>query len=224
LKQQEVIQVLSEGELSEHDIRRILDTFHSFKETEQSKILPNAAFGYWKITVERPLRLQGIDPTRAYSPKEIRTLLATHRRAPDAPPVIRTVHQLGTQPDPLRGRFEVRLHGKPRVVEYAPDPDLRDSEQIPFLECPACHTPGYIPTPEDARAAIEQFMRREVLPYTPDAWYDPNSLKIGYEINFNRYFYQPKPMRPLHAIRADLIEAEKEAEGLLGEILGGVHP
>jgi type I restriction enzyme M protein len=211
-------------ELSEHDIRRIVDIFLRFEETEQSKIFPNAAFGYWKISVERPLRLQGIDPTREYSPKEIRALLTTRSRAPDAPPVIRKVHNPGTAPDPLRGRFEVVLHGKPRVVEYEPDPDLRDSEQIPFLECPACHTPGYIPTPEDARAAIEQFMRREVLPYTPDAWYDPNSLKIGYEINFNRYFYKPKPMRPLHAIRADLIEAEKEAEGLLGEILGGVHP
>ena len=208
-------------ELSDADIRRIVDTFLRFEETEQSKIFPNAAFGYWKITVERPLRLQGIDPTRAYSPKEIRTLLAAHSRAPDAPPVIRTVHKLGTKPDPLRGRFEVMLHGKPRVVEYAPDPDLRDSEQIPFLECPACHTPGYIPTRADADAAIERFLCREVLPYAPDAWYDPDSLRIGYEINFNRYFYQPKPMRPLHAIRADLIAAEQEAEGLLAEILRG---
>ncbi|MCL6536962.1 MAG: SAM-dependent DNA methyltransferase, partial [Armatimonadetes bacterium] len=115
----------------------------------------------------------------------------------------------------------VMLDGKPRVVEYAPDPDLRDSEQISFLECPDCHTPGYIPTRADADAALERFLRREVLPYAPDAWYDPDSLRIGYEINFNRYFYQPKPMRSLHAIRADLIAAEQEAEGLLAEILGG---
>jgi type I restriction enzyme M protein len=49
-------------ELAEDDIRRICDTFLAFQETEQSKIFPNDAFGYWKVTVERPLRLKGIDP------------------------------------------------------------------------------------------------------------------------------------------------------------------
>ncbi|OLD16348.1 MAG: restriction endonuclease subunit S, partial [Acidobacteria bacterium 13_1_40CM_3_56_11] len=58
-------------ELSEEDIQRICNTFVAFAETEQSKIFPNAAFGYWKVTVERPLRLKGIDANRAYSPKEI---------------------------------------------------------------------------------------------------------------------------------------------------------
>ena len=56
-------------ELSDEDIQRICDTFLAFEETEQSKIFPNAAFGYWKVTVERPLRLKGIDPDRAYTAK-----------------------------------------------------------------------------------------------------------------------------------------------------------
>src|SRR5881409_2176045 len=55
-------------ELSEEDINRICDTYVAFEETEQSKLFPNAAFGYWKVTVERPLRLKGIDANRAYSP------------------------------------------------------------------------------------------------------------------------------------------------------------
>ena len=59
-------------ELSAEDIRRICDTFLAFKETEQSKIFPNAAFGYWKVTVERPLRLKGIDPNRAAPPRRSR--------------------------------------------------------------------------------------------------------------------------------------------------------
>jgi type I restriction enzyme M protein len=59
-----------------------------------------------------------------------------------------------------------------------------------------------------------------VLPYAPDAWYDPESVKVGYEINFNRYFYKPKALRSLEEIRADLLALEKEAEGLLDEILG----
>src|SRR5947208_9920210 len=61
-------------ELSDEDIARICDTFMKFEETEQSKIFPNAALGYWKVTVERPLRLKGIDPNRAYSPKAIKEL------------------------------------------------------------------------------------------------------------------------------------------------------
>jgi len=210
-------------ELSEEDIRRILDTFLKFEETEQSKIFPNAAFGYWKVTVERPLRLKGIDPERAYTPKEIKALKETHERAEDAPPIIKKIHKPGTAPDPLRGLFDVVIGGKPRVVEYEPDTELRDSEQIPFLECPGCHQPGYLPSPEDQRTAIEAFLRREVLPYAPDAWYDPASVKVGYEINFNRYFYKPKALRPLEDIRDDLLAVEKEAEGLLGEILGGVN-
>jgi len=121
----------------------------------------------------------------------------------------------------MRGLFEAHIHGKPRVVEYEPDTELRDSEKIPFLECQACRQPGYLPSKEDERAAIEAFLRREVLPYAPDAWYDPASVKVGYEINFNRYFYKPKALRPLEEIRADLLAVEKEAEGLLVEIIGG---
>ena len=58
------------------------------------------------------------------------------------------------------------------------------------------------------------------MPYAPDAWYNPDSVKVGYEINFNRYFYKPNALRPLEEIRADLLAVEKEAEGLLDEILG----
>ena len=210
-------------ELSEEDIRRIVDTFLRFEETEQSKIFPNAAFGYWKVTVERPLRLKGIDPEREYSAKEIKTLRETGERAEDAPPVIKRIHKHGTAPDPLRGLFEASIHGKFRVVEYEPDTELRDTEQIPFLECPACHEPGYLPSAAEQHTAIETFLRREVLPYAPDAWYDPESVKIGYEINFNRYFYKPKALRTLEEIRADLLAVAKEAEGLLGEILGGTN-
>jgi len=69
--------------------------------------------------------------------------------------------------------------------------------------------------------AIEAFLRREVLPYAPDAWYKPDSVKIGYEISFNRYVYKPKKLRSLDEIRADLLAVEKEAKGLLEENLGG---
>ena len=96
--------------------------------------MPNAAFGYWKVTIERPLRLTGIDPERAYSSKEIKALKESTTRANGAPPVIKKIHKKGTAPDPLRGLFETTNAAKTAVVEYEPDSDLRDTEQIPLLE------------------------------------------------------------------------------------------
>jgi type I restriction enzyme M protein len=191
-------------EFSDEDIQRVCDTFLAFDETEQSRIFPNAAFGFWKVTVERPLRLVGIDPNRAYSPKEIKALKETAERAEDAPGVIKKIHKKGTDADPIHGLFQAMIDGKPAVVEYEPDPDLRDTEQVPLLE----------------DGGIEAFLQREVLPHAADAWYVPDSVKIGYEISFTRYFYKPQPLRSLEEIKADILALEKETEGLLGEIIG----
>jgi type I restriction enzyme M protein len=190
-------------ELSEEDIQRICDTFLDFKETEQSKIFPNAVFGYWKVTVERPLRLKSADPERVYAAKELKALKESAERAEDAPPIIRKIHKKGTAADPLRGLFTTTIDGKPAVIEYEPDPDLRDTEQIPLLE----------------EGGIEAFLSREVLPHAPDAWYVPDSVKTGYEISFTRYFYKPQTLRTLEEIRGDILALEKETEGLLQEIL-----
>ena len=191
-------------ELGEEDIQRICDTFLAFEESEQSKIFDNAAFGYWKVTVERPLRLEGADPNRAYKATEIKKLKEDCERSETAPPVIKKIHKRGTEADPLRGLFETTVNGKPVVVDYEPDTDLRDTEQIPLQE----------------EGGIEAFLRREVLPYAADAWYQPDSVRIGYEISFTRYFYKPQPMRTLEEIRADILALEKETEGLLSEIVG----
>jgi type I restriction enzyme M protein len=191
-------------ELSEEDIQKICDTFLKFEESEQSKIFHNEALGYWKVTVEHPLRLKGVDPERVYTPKEIRAMKETAERDETAPAVIKKIHKHGTEPDPLRGLFEATLAGKRCVVEYEPDGDLRDTEQIPLLE----------------EGGIDAFLQREVIPYSEQAWYDPDSVKIGYEISFTRYFYKPQPMRSLEEIKADIMALEKETVGLLDEIIG----
>ena len=191
-------------ELSDDDIRKICDTFLAFEETEESKIFPNAAFGYWKATVERPLRLRGVDPERAYTPREIKALKESGERDESAPAVIRKIHKAGkAQADQVRGRFEATIGGTPAVVEYEPDPELRDTEQVPLVE------PG----------GIEAFITREVLPHAADAWYDPASVRTGYEVSFTRYFYKPQPLRTLEEIRADILAVERETEGLLAEIV-----
>ena len=262
-------------ELGEAEIQQICDTFTTFEETEQSKIFPNQAFGYWKVKVERPLRADGIDPERVYKASEIKKLrdeqkerqtdgrtdaaagrpsvqpdTATAGRVDDEPagsqlhgtreadevlgsekaedastrqamggglsdqnlpatgpppqphPVIKKIHR-NTAPNPIQGIFATTINGKPATVEYEPDPTLRDTEQIPLLE----------------EGGIEAFIQREVLPYAPDAWYVPESVKIGYEISFTRHFYKPTPLRPLEEIRADIIELEEKTKGIIGKII-----
>ena len=92
-------------ELGDLDIRRICDAFLAFEETDQSKIFPNEAFGYRKVTVERPMRVEGIDPERAYTAKEIKALREEGTRSETVPPVIKRIHKRGIEPDPLRGLF-----------------------------------------------------------------------------------------------------------------------
>ncbi|MCY4058227.1 MAG: class I SAM-dependent DNA methyltransferase, partial [Gammaproteobacteria bacterium] len=195
-------------ELGEEDIARICDTFLAFEETEQSKLFDNAAFGYRKVTVERPLRIEGADPNRVYKAAEIKALKENGKRSEEAPAIIRKIHKRGTDADPPRGLFAATVDGRAVVVEYEPDSDRRDTEQIPLQE----------------EGGVEAFLRREVLPYASDAWYQADSVKTGYEISFTRYFYKPKPMRTLAEIRADILALEKETDGLLAEILGHGEP
>jgi type I restriction enzyme M protein len=81
------------------------------------------------------------------------------------------------------------------------DADKRDFENIPLTE------------------SIEEYFKREVLPHVPDAFIDESKTKIGYEINFTKYFYKYQPLRSLDAIRSDILSLEKETEGLLKGVL-----
>jgi len=191
-------------ELSAEEIQKICDTFLNFEGTEESKVFPNSAFGYWKVIVERPLRIGGIDPNRAYSPREIKEMKSNGKVDESGPCVIRKIHKRGELADPIYGLFEATVDGELRVVEYEPDTELRDSEQVPLPEVDG----------------VEGFVRREVLPYVPDAWVDDSKTQIGYEISFNRHFYRPQPLRTLEEIRSDISTLNKETEGLLYEIIG----
>lgn len=120
--------------------------------------------------------------------------------------VIRKIHKPGkAKPAPLWGRYEIETQGKPALVEYESDTDLRDTEQVPLLE----------------KGGIEAFFQREVLPHVPDAWIDESTTGIGYEISFTRYFYKPQRLRTLEEIKADIYALEAETEGLLEQIVRG---
>ena len=106
------------------------------------------------MTVERPLRLAGTDPERVYKAAEIKKLKAENEKDGTAAPIIKKILPASAEANPLEGRVIITLKEKPAVVEYEPDTDLRDTEQVPLLH------PG----------GIEAFLQDEVLPYAPDAW------------------------------------------------------
>jgi type I restriction enzyme M protein len=259
-------------ELSDEDIKHVVKTFLAFKETEQSKIFPNDAFGYWKVAVERPLRLKvdlsaaartrfrkacaeareeplaelvdrlakklgaGVQPDfnafmaaveeeadrqdvklPAKRLKLLQTALAERDEA--AAPVVKKIHKPGkgakakpVEGDPLHGRFLLPSPsgrgargegGQPCVVEYEPDSDLRDTEQVPLLE----------------EGGVEAFFQREVLPHVPDAWIDHSKTQIGYEISFTRHFNKPVLLRSLDEIKAELEAIQAEGQGLLTQVV-----
>lgn len=95
-----------------------------------------------------------------------------------------------------KGKMVTDSKGKPK-----PDPKLKDTENIPLKE------------------DIQEFFEREVLPFAPDAWWDKKDTKIGYEINFAKYFYKHQPPRSLSEIAKDIFAIEQETEGLLKEII-----
>jgi type I restriction enzyme M protein len=225
-------------EFSDEQIRQITDIFLAFQQTEQSKVFPNQEFGYWKVTVERPLRLAiHVTPDklaafkesadkRLHKPAELLAGIAGGR-APhlDFNRVKQRFEGAIEKADlTLRAAEFKNLYGaftfkdaaaEPVIkkktkkgVEYEPDPDLRDTEQVPLLE------PG----------GIEAFFQREVLPHVPDAWVDHSKTLVGYEISFTRHFYKPKPLRTLGEIRTDLKSLQVEAEGLLDQIVATGGP
>jgi len=199
-------------ELGPEDVERVVRTYLDFEASNEdgqhSKVFANADFGYFKVQVDRPLRLAEADPSTIYTTAQVNKLLKDGAtRDPNAAPVVTKVHPKGTVADPFHGTFEAQFRGEIRVVSYAPDTQLRDNEQIPLLE-PAGQW----------RDGIEAFIRREVLPYTPDAWVDEASTKIGYEISFTKHFYKPTPLRTLDEIRADIRALEAESDTLIAEI------
>lgn len=131
----------------------ITQIYETFEEGPYCKIFDNEAFGYQRVTVERPKRNEK---------DEIET---------------------------------------DRKGNHVPDADLRDYENVPLKE------------------DVEEYFKREVLPHLPDAWIDHNKTKIGYEINFTKYFYKYKSLRSLEEIRRDILALEEETDGMLKEVI-----
>lgn len=195
----------------------IVRIFLEMEESDVSKIFSNEEFGYWKVTVERPLRLRVFPerkiPTDAF--KKVNELTAVQdaidmaaKIAPldDWSAFAKATKLKAAQLKKIRP-FITEKDAAAKPVDGEPDPDLRDTENIPFTYA----------------GGIEAFMKNEVLTYAPDAYEDKKKTQIGYEISFTKYFYKPMELRPMDEILESLKALEQEADGMMVAILEGIE-
>ena len=200
-----------------------------FKETEQSKIFPNQEFGYYKVTVERPLRLtyeklEDIELPELKNKDDVQLLqrvveawrknLGGH--SVDDFALFLMLEQMKVKVPASKINLVRKYLGK-RDEEAEPcrvkptkldspvavDAELRDVEQVPLLYA----------------GGIDAFMQNEVLPYAPDAFYNADEVVVGYELSFTKYFYKPVELRPIAEITADIESIEHRLKGALEDIL-----
>ena len=204
-------------EFTEEIRKEIVRIFLTMEESEVSMILNNEDFGYWNVTVERPLRLRvcldrTIPASTFKKADEYSNVVSAIEKAAKTAPLndwtafakatklkaatLKKVRPFITEKDPAA-----------QPIEGEPDVDLRDTENIPFTY----------------EGGIDAFMKNEVLIYAPDAWVDEKKTQVGYEISFTKYFYKPVKLREMSDILSNLSSLEQEADRLLAEIMGGVR-
>ena len=202
--------------------KEIVRIFLGMEESDVSMIFDNSEFGYWNVTVERPLRLC-VFPEREIPEKNEKGKLL-FKKATDLEMVRKAVADVPndtplddwdafakatklkkTQLKKIRP-FITEADPHAKEVEGESDPNLSDSENIPF----------------NYDGGIDAFSEKEVKPYAPDAYVDESKTKIGYEISFTKYFYKPVELRDMKDILASLAELEKESDGVMDEIMEGL--
>jgi type I restriction enzyme M protein len=226
-------------EISGEQITEITRLYADFTEGDHVKIFPNEAFGYMRITVERPLK----GTWRAPGFRTSLALPGAEDWMRDNETAIDTALQpIGDQDNPKAMEKAIkkalpdldnkqvkaltallRIDGpvvKDKDGNPEPDAELRDNENVPL----PVGTPTWEPDPSTRlgntahRNAVDTYVKAEVHPYVPDAWVDHDSTKIGYEIPLTRHFYKYVPPRPLAEIDAEIKQLETEIQKLLGEV------
>lgn len=225
--------------ISDEQIADITRLYADFTESEQVKIVPNEAFGFQRITIERPLRLRWevtdetvpqLAATKQWAkltPEEQAELserlmalvgTTTTKRSAMASKIGEVPRTIEKQ---VWGTLTVTDPGAPIVSsrrgDPEPDPELRDNESVPLPSIPVT----WVADPTERLASIEyrsgvdEHMAAEILPYVADAWVDHAKTKIGYEIPLTRHFYKYTPPRPLSEIDAEIKALEAEVQDLL---------
>jgi len=229
--------------LTEDQIQKILELYRQNEETENSQIHPVSEFGYRKVRIERPLRknfkasedrIEQIKDERAFG-----NLSGSEEGERKQEAILEMLHSMDDELYKDKEEFEEKLD---EAIEEAgldlkksvrgnifnalgeKDPDaeiVRDSKGRPERDTDLTDY-EYIPLDKDVRDYFEE----EVQPYVPNAWINEDMTdpqdgglgKIGYEINFNRYFYEYEPPRPLREIEEDIEEVEQQVVDMIQEV------
>ena len=228
-------------EISEAQIDEITRMYGDFSESEYVKVFENAAFGYQRITVERPLRaswqsngfLTLLDSTDWMREKEVEIDAAlqglgvvTYKSAKEAETAFKKVLPKYTTKQIKEIVAVMCISGEHSPIANdakgnpEPDSNLRDSENVPLpLGVTKWEHDVTARTETNSyRDSINTYLKTEVLPYVPDAWVDYDKTKIGYEIPLTRYFYEYVPPRQLAEIEAEIKQLEIEIQKLLAEV------
>ncbi len=227
-------------QISEAQRDEIVRLYGEFTEGERVKILPNEAFGFMRITVERPLRIRheitdetlaavAVAKPLAKLGDEARDALVERLRAGVVGGAGAVCKEAGLTAAQTKTVWAALATRDPEVEPVTdrrgnpePDPDLRDAENVPLPEGAV----GFEADPTERlatieyRTAIDDYVAKEVLPFVPDAWVDHSKTKIGYEIPLTRHFYRYVPPRPLEEIDAEIKALEEEIQELLSEAAG----
>ncbi len=229
-------------EISQEQIEEVTRLYADFTEGDRVKIFPNIAFGFQRITVDRPLRLRWevIEKTIslvtsskfwAKLPVEdqedvasrLNDLLGTvstdaktiqHKLAPVPKGIDKTLLDALAVRDP-EAPVVTNRKGQPES-----DSELRDNENVPLPAIPVSweEDPTERLASLEYRTAVEDYLAEQVLPYVPDAWVDYDKTKLGYEIPLTRHFFKYVPPRPLAEIDAEIKALEEEIQALLREV------
>jgi len=234
--------------ISENQIAEITKIYGEFKEGEYNRVFDNEDFGYWRITVERPLRLNFQVSEERIAALENETAFQNLAKSKKKGAVgIQEIEEGQTFQQKIlvmlkemdgtvlyknRDTFEGVLQEHCRKHNVVLTASLKKailnalSERDETAEI--CTDKYGNPEPDTQlrdyenvplKEDIQAYFAREVLPHVPDAWIDEKKTVKGYEINFTKYFYKYKPLRSLAEIRAEILELELETEGLISEVV-----
>jgi len=237
------------NEISEEQIKEITRIYGEFKESEYCKIFDNEDFGYQKIVVERPLRLNfQVTEERInnlYNETAFRKLAESRKKGTAGLKEIEEGKKLQQQIiETLKTMESTILYKNRDACTKALREAFKDSDiklNSPLLKAilsalsekdetaDICADSKGNPEPDsDLRDAenvplkedIHEYFEREVKPHVPDAWIDESKTKIGYEIPFTRHFYKYQPLRPSEEIMKEIMELEKSISEKLKKVMG----
>ena len=223
------------------EVTRLYSDFGD-SESEKVKVFSNGTLGYMRVTVERPLRIRWevtAETVTTLAETKQWTKLSPEDQA-DLSGRLEDLH--GTSASDKRAMAK-KLESVPKGIEKAlwaclavtdpeapvitnrkgepePDVDLRDNENVllPISPVSWVEDPSERLATVEYRAAVEDYMSTEVLPYLEDAWVEYDKTKIGYEIPLTRYFYRYVPPRALAEIDSEIKALEEEIQDLLREV------